>query len=342
MSDFIFGVSTTRQRFIDTAPALVDEWAYWLSDQRGRSNGGKLVLTLLDATDQELRDARASLQAAGVDADVLHAEAAREMAVRYLALIPAMYNQTSSRIGGKKWFVLCDDDTFFPSPHGLVEALGAYEPSRPLYVGALSEDVENVARHGSQAFGGAGVFISKPLAAELAGHYSSCRSDGKVQESNSGWGPQGDILLRQCIYDNTDEVLSVMAGLWQLDLHGDPSGFYESGIKPLSLHHYRGGNWHVGHPADYTRLSHRCGEDCFMQRFQTADDFIIATSFSIARYPGGIDFDTGQFEGTFRPPRRTAAGTSTLPWARSARACTNRAARCRGICRRARGATTAA
>ncbi len=45
-----------------------------------------------------------------------------------------------------------------------------------------------------------------------------------------------------------------------------------------------------------------------MQRFQTADDFIIATGFSVAQYPKGIDFDTHQLEHTF------SAATDDAGW----------------------------
>jgi hypothetical protein len=36
-----------------------------------------------------------------------------------------------------------------------------------------------------------------------------------------------------------------------------------------------------------------------LQRFQTADDFIISNGFSIAYYPNGIDFNIHQIEKTF-------------------------------------------
>jgi hypothetical protein len=93
--------------------------------------------------------------------------------------------------------------------------------------------------------------------------------------------------------------LSLLRGLYQLDLYGDPSGFYESGIKPISLHHYKGGGWHSALPWHYTKIAHICGEDCPLQRFQTADNFIISTSFSVAQYPKGVNFNLAQMEKTF-------------------------------------------
>lgn len=295
-SDFMFGVSTTFERFNDARTSPVREWTYWLTDGKGNSNGGTLVLFLLKATDEQLESVAATLKDAGIHADVYHSDASLEMAVRYLSLVPALYNHPERK--NKKWLVTCDDDTFFPSMHALVERFERFNSSRMMYIGTLSEDVNALDRHGSQAFGGAGVFLSVPMAEKITEVYESCRTEEKIHEANSGWGPQGDILLRKCIYENTEVRLTVVWDLWQLDILGDPSGFYESGIKPLSLHHYRGG-WHIAHPWHYTKIAHICGEDCTLQRFQTDDDFVISTSFSVAHYPQGITFDLEQMERTF-------------------------------------------
>lgn len=321
-SDFMFGVSTTYGRFADPRTSPINEWTYWLTDGKGNSNGGKLVLLLLDASDAELEDTHAKLTNMGIDADVSRSDASLIMAARYLALTPRLYDHPDR--GSRKWLVICDDDTFFPSFHGLADKLAAYDHEFPMYIGTFSEDVNNIHRHGSQAFGGAGVFLSVPMAEIVTKNFDTCKSEGKLAEANTGWGPQGDILLRKCIYENSEVRLTLLNDLWQLDLFGDPSGFYEAGLKPLSLHHYRGGMWHVAHPWHYTKVAGVCGEDCTLQRFRTADDFVIANGFSVAYYPRGIDFDLGQVEATFHaapedrgwnmdfalgPRRRSLAGT---------------------------------
>jgi hypothetical protein len=298
-SDFMFGVSTTYQRFTDVRMSPINEWSYWLTDGKGNSNGGKLVLLLLNATDDELEDAHTKLTDVGIDVDVFRSDPSLIMAVRYLALVPTLFQHPAR--SSKKWLVICDDDTFFPSFHALADRFAEYNHERPMYIGTFSEDINNIQRHGSQAFGGAGVFLSVPMAKIVTEKYESCKTEQKILESNTGWGPQGDILLRKCIYENSEVKLTLLNDLWQLDLLGDPSGFYESGIKPLSLHHYRGGIWHVAHPWHYTKVAHVCGEDCTLQRFQTADDFIISNGFSVAYYPEGIDMDLNQFEATFHP-----------------------------------------
>ncbi|RYP47928.1 hypothetical protein DL768_006083 [Monosporascus sp. mg162] len=297
LSDFMFGVSTTFKRFSGEETSPVNEWVYWMTDGKGHSNGAKLILLLLDATEEEIQRATTVLRNQGIDVDVYHSDSSMEMAVRYLTLIPTLYNHPER--ANKKWLVSCDDDTFFPSVHTLAQKFEEYDPNEMLYIGTLSEDVNNVDRHGSQAFGGAGVFISVPLAAQVARDYESCKTEQKILESNSGWGPQGDILLRKCIYENTETRLSILHGLYQLDLYGDPSGFYESGVKPISLHHFKGGGWHFARPWQYTKLAHVCGEDCTFMRFRTPDDFVISAGYSVAHYPNGINFNLMQMERTF-------------------------------------------
>ncbi|PHH92968.1 hypothetical protein CDD83_3126 [Cordyceps sp. RAO-2017] len=294
-SDFMFGVSTTYQRFMDAATTPINEWIFWLTDSRGHSNGGKLLLMLLDASDEELQEVANLLGDVGIDVDVYHSDSSVEMAVRYLTLVPTLYTHADSH--KKKWLVTCDDDTFFPSMHALINKINSLDHTREMYVGTLSEDVGAIERHGSQAFGGAGVFLSLPMAEKITEKYGSCTSEQKVLESNSGWGPQGDILLRKCIYENTETRLTTVWDLWQLDFFGEPAGFYEWGIKPLSLHHYRGGGWHKAKPGQFTKIAQTCGEDCILQRFQTADDFVIS-GYSIAHYPQGIKFDMNQMEAT--------------------------------------------
>jgi len=143
------------------------------------------------------------------------------------------------------------------------------------------------------------VFFSIPLAAQITNYFPQCSTKQKLHEANSGWGSQGDILLRNCIYENTEVRLTIVRDLWQLDILGDPSGFYESGLKPLSLHHFKGGMWHEARLYESTKIQQVCGEDCFLQRFQTKDDFIITNGWSIAYYPKGIDFNLHQMEKTF-------------------------------------------
>jgi len=296
-SDLLFGISTTFERLSDPKTGPIIEWSHWLTNGNGKSNGAGLILHLVDATNAEIEATRQMMKEMGMDVKVFPSDSSVEMAKRYLSLLPALYKESQHK--KRKFLVMCDDDTFFPSMHRLVERLSTYDHTTDLYIGTFSEDVNNTQRHGSQAFGGAGVFFSVPLAKKVSSYFSSCSTTKKIEESNTGWGPQGDILLRKCIYENTDVRLTLLRDLHQLDIVDDPAGFYESGVAPLSLHHFKGGIWHEAHPYEGAQISHACGEDCFLQRFQTKDNYIISNGFSVAHYPKGIDFNVHQMERTF-------------------------------------------
>jgi hypothetical protein len=296
-SDLLFGISTTYKRLYDEKYSLMQDWTHWLTDGRGKSNGAGLILRLVDASDEQIEETSHKLQGMGIDVKVVHSNGSIPMAQRYLSLLPALYQDASKK--HRKWLVMCDDDTFFPSMHSLLDRLSTYNYKADLYIGTLSEDVFNIQRHGSQAFGGGGVFFTMHMASVVATLYESCSTEQKLQEADSGWGPQGDILLRKCVYENTEVRLTMLRELHQLDIMGDPSGFYESGVDPLSLHHFKGGMWHTANPYAGAQIIHACGEKCFLQRFLTTDDFIISNGYSVAYYPRGIQFDVNQMERTF-------------------------------------------
>jgi hypothetical protein len=297
-SDLLFGISTTYKRLYDPKISPIREWAHWLTDGKGNSNGAGLILRLVDASDDQISDTSDALRAMGMDVQVFHSNSSIQMAQRYLSLLPALYQDATTR-KHRKWLVMCDDDTFFPGMHAVLERLATFNHKSDLYIGTFSEDVNNIQRHGSQAFGGAGVFFTIHMAGVVNDFYDDCSTPEKVAESNTGWGPQGDILLRKCIYENTEVRLTLLPALHQLDIMGDPAGFYESGQAPLSLHHFKGGIWHTAKPYQGAAIIPVCGEACFLQRFLFDDDFVLSNGYSVAYYPRGIQFDLNQMERTF-------------------------------------------
>uniref|UniRef100_A0A1S3ZH05 Glycoprotein-N-acetylgalactosamine 3-beta-galactosyltransferase 1-like n=1 Tax=Nicotiana tabacum TaxID=4097 RepID=A0A1S3ZH05_TOBAC len=73
-----------------------------------------------------------------------------------------------------RWFVMGDDDTVFFTEN-LVTVLTKYDHNQMYYIGGISESVEiNVLGSYSQAFGGGGIAISYPLAAELVKILDGC------------------------------------------------------------------------------------------------------------------------------------------------------------------------
>nr|CDP29409.1 Putative protein of unknown function [Podospora anserina S mat+] len=70
---------------------------------------------------------------------------------------------------------------------------------------------------------GAGLFVSVPLARQLVPYFERCAVE------YGGGDRGGDGLLRDCVYGFTEVRLTEVRGLWQGDLRGDVSGFFEGG-----------------------------------------------------------------------------------------------------------------
>ncbi|XP_073053885.1 uncharacterized protein [Primulina eburnea] len=131
-----------------------------------------------------------------------------------------------------RWLVMGDDDSIF-FVDNLVDVLGEYDHTRYYYLGGQSEFVmSNYWFQFNQAFGGAGIIMSYPLAKALAKDMESCLRRYAHLSS-------ADLITMACVGD-IGVNLSPNKGIHQIDLRGDLSGFLSSHPKfPLiSLHHF--------------------------------------------------------------------------------------------------------
>lgn len=211
---------------------------------------------------------------------------------------------------GTAWLGILDDDTFLPAIEPLAAALAAHDHTRPAYLGDLSESFA-ATRFGMAAFGGAGIFLSVPLAEELEPHLAGCLS-----------GRGGDMQLMECVHDHTHTRLERVKGLQQQDMKGQMDGFFESGWRFLTLHHWK--SWYSAPVLDMARVALVCG-GCFLQRWRFPDfgisshnrtemgawdsgdgmdsskaEVVFTNGYSIVRYPNGapeLDMMEGTWEG---------------------------------------------
>lgn len=139
------------------------------------------------------------------------------------------------------------------------------------------------------AFGGAGAYLSAPLAKILGKELDTC-----IVEAT---GREGDIILRDCVYQNSKAKLTILPGLYQQDMKGDVSGFFESGVEAINLHHWK--SWYRSPVVEMATAALYCG-DCFLQRWRFGKDAVFTNGYSIARYLYDInDLDLDQMEGTW-------------------------------------------
>jgi hypothetical protein len=190
---------------------------------------------------------------------------------RYVSLITVLYDHLQPNT---QWVSIIDDDTFFLSMTNLLAMLSKYPTSQPFYVGALSENKWNIDHGGISAVGGAGFFLTVPLLKEIVPHADEC-----IKIDNEF----GDGRIADCILTYTTTKMSVEYGLYQLDLHGDVTGFYEAvRPQPVSVHHWR--TWHHHEIPAVAAVSAVCGQSCVLQKYRFRDGWRLANGFSVVRY----------------------------------------------------------
>lgn len=257
----LFGVASRYERLNESLPVF----AHWLA-----GTGARLVAVAADAelpyTNFDLAALEAAYRRAGIDARIIppslktgvprktksnqhEARPGRPPPIEQLHLMlirdlldadadEAGWRGTSEGSTETRWLGVLDDDTFFPSLYPLARELARHDHARPALLGQLADSLASVRRYGVMAYGGAGVFVSVPLARRLAPRLEDCIRESESNEGRGGTAGGGDVMLRDCVRRYTAVSLTLVEGLHQLDIRGDPSGFFESGRRVLSLHHW--------------------------------------------------------------------------------------------------------
>lgn len=284
-SHLIFGVATSLERLVESMAQFESWMAY---------SGASLLAVIIDAKpkpnakeDAKFEKVAREFRQHGIDVTLTRPwNTSVTQNEQHFTIVRDLLRHTTPET---KWAAIVDDDTFFPSLYPLGEILDKHDHTVSAYLGGLSDNYDAVKHHGFMAFGGAGVFLSIGLLRELDPHIETCLGEEHV--------PQGDGLLKACIYGKTKTELTVIQGLHQLDMGPDLSGLYESGTLPVSLHHWK--SWHHAPVDEMVKISEFCGS-CFLQRFRFGADTILSNGFSIARYPEGTNsVNLTQMEGTF-------------------------------------------
>ncbi|OTA57765.1 glycosyltransferase family 31 protein [Hypoxylon sp. EC38] len=312
-SALLFGISTSYDRLTYGNSSLIHDWARWLTNGKGTSNGASLVLTLHRATSSKINHISSKLNEVGIDAVVLLADSTQDSTARYLDLVHLLARhkdelQASGR--EKKFLALVDDDVFFPSLGKLLSRLNKYYDARKrlLYLGMPSERADwTVENNVTLTYGGGAVFLTAPMidsvsrlpCVNTSARDSSPSPSPSPSRTRTG---QWDEALYTCITtsqpssssrsssrSSADSKLHILPSLYipPDDLSGLRTG-YESGVQPLTLHHYKhrhrfeAGNAHL--------VASACGESCFLQRFFFRDDgWVVVNGYSVAQYPDGVD-----------------------------------------------------
>ncbi|PBP24514.1 hypothetical protein BUE80_DR004599 [Diplocarpon rosae] len=273
-SNMIFGLQTTIARLKDTVKHLVR----WLPHTNARLYAIVIESEEKAADDEEMAKLEKDFQELGMNVSIIHPVRQVDLfAQRYFSLINVMY---AARDEKTEWVITIDDDTFFPSMYNLQNLLAMYDASKPQYIGSLSEDWWAVNHYGLMGFGGAGIMLSLALAKIIDDHRDECKENPRTTA--------GDITVMDCVYRFSTAKLTNIPSLHQVDMHGDLSGFYESGREMTSLHHWKEGSA-TGFKLEMEKMhlvADIC-DSCFLQRWKFPNELVLSNGFSIAYYPEG-------------------------------------------------------
>lgn len=147
-------------------------------------------------------------------------------------------------------------------------------------IAAMSENIGQIHAFGLLPFGGGGIFVSVPLAARLTEDktWEKCMSSGRSQ---------GDQLVNESLNEFSTVRPTFDLELHQMDIHGDPSGYFESGRRLLTVHHWK--SWFDVNVPMAANVTKACGDECIFQRWQFADDIVLNNGYSINEFPKGIE-----------------------------------------------------
>jgi hypothetical protein len=198
-------------------------------------------------------------------------ESTKGVLERYVSLLEVLHDHVDSNT---RWVSIIDDDTFFFDMNSLLTMLNKYPTDESYYVGATSENKQYVDDGGIWAIGGAGIFMTVPLLQQLSPHFDEC-TRGPIKF--------GDAHIANCVLTYSYTKLSIEHGLYQLDLHGDVTGFYEAvRPQPVGVHHWK--SWHHHDIANTALVGNVCGKKCILQTYEFQDGWQMTNGFSIVKY----------------------------------------------------------
>ena len=270
----LFGLATTVDRLKMQLPALLFSY--------GHTNASLLVLVPADTHDIPKHERY--FRERGLDVTLKGSPL--EFTDRYFGLVEAFSDHILNERPNTSWLGFADDDTFFLSLGRLSKKLATLDASQKHYIGSLSEASWQVKTWGHMAFGGAGAFISRPLLTVLRVAYRKCLETGQQP---------GDQKLGQCIDKYGDTKLTIWNELFQMDVHGDPDGIFESGRPIDSVHHWT--SWYQKDVVAMGSVSAAAGRNSLLRRWRfdekiTKDEkgkekrsfWVLTNGYSLVKY----------------------------------------------------------
>jgi hypothetical protein len=275
-SSLMIGLATTLDRLRDSLPAF----AHWASGTRVKF---VVVIKPQEPGGTTIDEITKLYTAHHISITLV--ESALPWYDQYVSLLAVLHDHASPTT---KWTCIMDDDTYFFSMARVLAMLAKYDHTQPYYIGGLTENKDGIDRIGILGFGGAGVFLSLPLLKQLRPYNERC-----IALPDDA----GDIRVRHCIHEFSLTKFTWEHYLFQMDLHGDVTGFYEAArTRPVSTHHWH--SWHFHDMAKVGAVGDVCGNECVLQKYTLRDGYMLTNGFSIVKYSWTEEEDAQFIDGT--------------------------------------------
>ncbi|OKL59126.1 hypothetical protein UA08_05954 [Talaromyces atroroseus] len=263
-----FAISTNMERLMDS----MDAFSVWA----GYTNTRFLVF-IEPGADQ--RKAQRKAKSLGLNIELF--ESTVDYENRYSLLVKLLADNARPQT---RWFCIMDDDTFFLSMPRLLQMLDKYDDTQPHYIGTVTESDSQLSMFGIFAYGGAGMFFSRPLMDEL----------GRIWDECDAGTDHGDGKIAHCVYQYSHTKLEMENGLNQLDLMNDASGWFEAARSiPVSLHHWK--SWFMADVVKMTAVREVCGTNCVLRQWRFADGWVLTNGYSVIHHGASISDEYGAF-----------------------------------------------
>jgi hypothetical protein len=264
-----FGMATDMSRLKEALPQVM----HWLQNT-------SVQLHVLTPPPNDYLDFQQQLRDIGLNITITTNE--MSFPKRYFSVLKTLYEYKTPN---SKWLVYIDDDTFLPSlPYLISHFQKQHDHTEKKMIAAISNNINQVKNFGLIPFGGGGIFISVPLAEELLRPetFSRCLNTSLNQ---------GDQIVNDCLNNYSKIRPTWDLGLNQMDMNGDVSGYFESGRRMLTMHHWK--TWFSVDVPGISNISTACGHECIFQRWQFDDNVVLSNGYSIQKYLQGISGEAG-------------------------------------------------
>ncbi|GAA97519.1 glycosyltransferase family 31 protein [Mixia osmundae IAM 14324] len=229
VQQLLFSVATKADRAFE----FMRLWPHWLQ------HGSPCQVVLPEEDRMHADSLRANMTQLGLERCILHFSTQDSYDMRVLSQVSIAMDYVRQGSFGTdvtpRWIIVGDDDTFWLDIRSVQRLASQYDSNEMIFMGGVTEAMAQYGAFGIQAYGGAGIIFSVSLAREMSTRMPDCE-----REFATSFGGDGKLTRCAALAMNRtkEDAMTVVDGLHQLDVPGDNTGMFQSGLPFISIHHF--------------------------------------------------------------------------------------------------------